>query len=163
MEEKRELIKAYQRLTGVVITLADEDDEDDEDDARTVQCTAINHIHKRVTKFDLLLPAAATEPGGKTGHATFVPTANKQLLPLNLREAARLDPNQLPVLFQVTKLCTAPSLLAHTASNRSTYSIEARSIFEMLVFASAAAPQATLHHRGLSWLTSRFHRQIRRM
>ena len=67
-----------------------------------VQCTAINHIHKRVVKFDLLLPEngdpAVAAAGG--ADATFVPVANKALLPANLRDAARFHASQLPVLLQ---------------------------------------------------------------
>jgi len=72
-------------------------------DVQQVQCTAINHIHKRVVKFDLLLPPAAsdvTATNAATADATFVPVANKGFLPENLRDSARFHSNQMPVLLQ---------------------------------------------------------------
>jgi hypothetical protein len=69
---------------------------------KQVQCTAINHIHKRVVKFDLLLPPVGeTNPANTAAaDATFVPVANKNFLPENLRDSARFHSNQMPVLLQ---------------------------------------------------------------
>ena len=107
LEEKRELLRAYQRLTGIALSLPDtgNDDDEDDDDTLTVQCTAINHIHKRVVKFDLLLPVGPSSSKASSGKepvndATFIPTANKQLLPEDMRAPLRFDGQQLPILTQ---------------------------------------------------------------
>jgi len=95
LDEKRELLRAYQRLTGVALTVAEEEEDGE---TLTVQCTAINHIHKRVAKFDLLLPRAAGKASAPD--ATFIPTANRQLMPADMQAALRFDSQQLPILTQ---------------------------------------------------------------
>jgi len=111
LEEKRELLRAYMRLTGIALTLGGENDngdDDDDDETTVVRCTAINHIHKRVAKFDLVLPtttapASSSQSGSQTTpktDATFIPTANKQLLPGDMQKVFCFDSAQLPVLCQ---------------------------------------------------------------
>jgi hypothetical protein len=78
LEQKREMVRFYQKLTGVVVEPVQAEDEDDDDELETMACTAINHIHKRAVKFDLQL-------SGEDNNALFVPTANTGLLPTTLR------------------------------------------------------------------------------
>eukprot|EP00613_Pedinella_sp_CCMP2098_P083358 CAMPEP_0171994448 /NCGR_PEP_ID=MMETSP0993-20121228/278953_1 /TAXON_ID=483369 /ORGANISM="non described non described, Strain CCMP2098" /LENGTH=297 /DNA_ID=CAMNT_0012647525 /DNA_START=72 /DNA_END=966 /DNA_ORIENTATION=+ len=80
LSEKREIIQAYQRLTGVVLlidsTSGDVDAEDDKECAATttrLQCTAINHIHKRVVRFALTLP---NENSGSSSSSSSSSSAN---------------------------------------------------------------------------------------
>lgn len=113
LDNKRQLLDAYQRLTGVVIRVDnekddedDEDEDDEEDRETTLQCTAINHIQKRVVQFSLTLPSTDDEgprAGGdvSSGKADsiFCPLANNHLLPSDLQKPAEFHAQQLPILF----------------------------------------------------------------
>ena len=85
LEQKREMLRFYQKLTGIVVepVQLDEEDEEEDEEPDTMTCTAINHIHKRAVKFDLQL-------SGESDHVLFVPTANAALLPTALRVSAEL-------------------------------------------------------------------------
>eukprot|EP00615_Pteridomonas_danica_P001411 CAMPEP_0114360902 /NCGR_PEP_ID=MMETSP0101-20121206/24232_1 /TAXON_ID=38822 ORGANISM="Pteridomonas danica, Strain PT" /NCGR_SAMPLE_ID=MMETSP0101 /ASSEMBLY_ACC=CAM_ASM_000211 /LENGTH=288 /DNA_ID=CAMNT_0001505411 /DNA_START=41 /DNA_END=907 /DNA_ORIENTATION=- len=115
LEQKRSIIRSYERLTGFILKETkhekyDDDDEDDED--VTLQCTAINHIHKRVMKFSLTLPQEQNEPLNEDHKdlAVFNGQANLQYLPSNLRKEAHVETSQLPILVnKILKSFYAPS------------------------------------------------------
>ena len=137
LEQKREVLRFYQKLTGIVVEpLAPEDEGSDngaEED--TMSCTAINHIHQRAVKFELQLADGGDQ-------AVFVPVANMSLLPTTLRVSllllaspvpASLDPLVLLVrnlIFDVIPplLAFSPPLFTFACTDQKTAQFESQQL-----------------------------------
>ena len=131
LEQKREVLRFYQKLTGIVVEpLTPEDDESSDSDGAeedTMSCTAINHIHKRAVKFELQLADGGDQ-------VVFVPVANQSLLPTTLRVSLLLlaFPVPLPLtrsfLWSMTSHLPLffPSLLLSRLFLRSHYAVLCR-------------------------------------
>ena len=77
----KRLVLGYQRLTSMCLTIDDADIPPPDDPTRLTRlnCTAINHVHKRATKFQLDVPC---DPDSNLDvDSRFRPVANLQYLP----------------------------------------------------------------------------------
>lgn len=83
----KRLLRAYQRMTGIVLQLQEDDGAEGEE---SVLCTAINRQKKRATQFSLDMSGDS---------ATFEPYANVKHLPPDLRADFDCSTSQLPVLM----------------------------------------------------------------
>jgi hypothetical protein len=101
LETKLGILRAYEKLTGFVLKPVVTEEDNEEETPTTYQCTAINHVHKRVTKFSVTFPSEATNDEEEEEKlATFTADANRHFLPASLREKAKVEVDQLPMLAQ---------------------------------------------------------------
>lgn len=105
LESKLAIILAYEKLTGFVMKPVyntsedgekDSNEEEEEDNPSTFHCTALNHVHGRITKFSLKFP---TKTESSTS-VTFKPMSNRQFIPPALREKSEVEIKQLPMVAQ---------------------------------------------------------------